>query len=514
MVTREKSNKLLSSKSVKKSVVSNTTTTTSNSSNKNDKLLAEEILDSMVSTATKSIDPESHDVFGDGIQIRENLNEDFGSIEDSQGLRLRGELPSTFTTGVYSGKKSSRKVEELEYFDDDDFEVADDDEELEDKFQFENKHSGKDDDEEEDDDDGSFNIIGSTNIDKANNILKKLKQQEEDDENEPMLVKTVSVEDELEKSLNTKNQTVLYDDILGIKIHLQKSVAFANRFPKTKTFKQFIEVDKKVESKFKESKQLATSLLSDLFNLQTNDEISSNNNNSKKRIREDSSLNEIWDIINEQNQRLMTFNNSTINKWNNRINVGGPTTKNLKSINQSILTQITNTLNDYDRLQRRTRLKRSNFTIFGENEKKQEELNKSKTTITKNQIGREKQITTEDDDENESEKTMEDEYDDEIFDDTDFYQILLTELVNRNKGSNSGTDELGSQYWSEMKNLKKKKKKKVNQKASKGRILRYQVFPKLENFMAPVPLPTPTWNVDDIYRNLFSGIGLSNITDD
>jgi len=457
------------------------------------KTKADEILDVVTSKSNiKSIDPENVD-FGDSYSIRSTQYDDDDEFDNDMldGKRIKGDMPSTFTTGKYSGQRSSRKSEFIQ--DEEDDEDQDDDEELENKYDFEDRMINMDDDDDDEDDDGDDDeddIVGSSNTDKADALLKKLQQQDVD---EPVLVSKESEKSEMEKSLNTKNQSDLYDDFLTTRIQLQKLLVNSNRLPKPKNFNLFIEADRSeggnsIETKFKQAKKESASLLADIYDLQyslmnQNEEIPKDNskNNNSKRIRDVSSnLNDIWSIIEEQNQKLMVFHNSTIDRWNSRLGLtvagGNNSNKNLKSINQSILSQINNTLSDFERLQKRTKLKRVTYKIFGENDPKEK---------------KEEQVV-------EDETIDQDEYDEEIFDDSDFYQVLLDSIES---------DEVGSQYWTEMRNLKKKKKKKVNQKASKGRILRYEVFPKLENFMTPQPLPPASWNIDQLFANLFGGLG-------
>lgn len=79
------------------------------------------------------------------------------------------------------------------------------------------------------------------------------------------------------------------------------------------------------------------------------------------------------------------------------------------------------------------------------------------------------------------------EEDPEIFDDTDFYQLLLKALVDqRIVESSSGVSAAGAVRWAAA-IREAKKKKNVDTKASKGRKLRYHVHEKLQNFMAPNP---------------------------
>ncbi|KAF2438127.1 TRAUB-domain-containing protein [Karstenula rhodostoma CBS 690.94] len=73
-----------------------------------------------------------------------------------------------------------------------------------------------------------------------------------------------------------------------------------------------------------------------------------------------------------------------------------------------------------------------------------------------------------------------------IYDDADFYGLLLKELLEQRSAelSNSGTAEFVVQApWQVAREAKTKKI--VDTKASKGRRLRYTVHEKLQNFMAP-----------------------------
>ena len=115
--------------------------------------------------------------------------------------------------------------------------------------------------------------------------------------------------------------------------------------------------------------------------------------------------------------------------------------------------------------------------------------------------------------------------DPEIFDDTDFYQKMLRDIIDARGNVNGGEDWMISQK-------QKKAKKKVDTKASKGRKLRfvatlpmwylltksifdrYEVHEKLQNFMVPVPVPG-AWHdeqIDELFTSLlgkgFESVGI------
>jgi len=89
-----------------------------------------------------------------------------------------------------------------------------------------------------------------------------------------------------------------------------------------------------------------------------------------------------------------------------------------------------------------------------------------------------------------------------IYDDADFYQLLLKELVDqRMVDSNSSVAPVGGSerpiaQWTAVKEAKTKKN--VDTKASKGRKMKFTVHEKLQNFMAPEA--RGNWEQDRIDR--------------
>ncbi|KAI0442747.1 apoptosis-antagonizing transcription factor [Xylaria telfairii] len=72
----------------------------------------------------------------------------------------------------------------------------------------------------------------------------------------------------------------------------------------------------------------------------------------------------------------------------------------------------------------------------------------------------------------------------DIYDDADFYQLLLKELVDQRSGDGSGTGlQAATIRYAAVKEAKAKRH--VDTKASKGRKMRFTPMPKLQNFMAP-----------------------------
>ncbi|CAK1354174.1 Protein bfr2 [Cercospora beticola] len=91
--------------------------------------------------------------------------------------------------------------------------------------------------------------------------------------------------------------------------------------------------------------------------------------------------------------------------------------------------------------------------------------------------------------------------DDKIYDDADFYGLLLKELLEQKSADSVAASniDIGLQMRRENKT-----KKNVDTKASKGRKLRYTVHEKLQNYMAPED--RTTWGEkqsDELFSSLF-----------
>lgn len=96
----------------------------------------------------------------------------------------------------------------------------------------------------------------------------------------------------------------------------------------------------------------------------------------------------------------------------------------------------------------------------------------------------------------------------DIFDDGDFYQGVLRELIERKVDSAGavGGDQLAlGQKWVELNRMRTKTKRAVDTKASKGRKIRYKTMDKLVNFMAPDDTVHPSTDQakSDLFGSLF-----------
>ncbi|MES1911125.1 MAG: hypothetical protein MHM6MM_003609 [Cercozoa sp. M6MM] len=88
----------------------------------------------------------------------------------------------------------------------------------------------------------------------------------------------------------------------------------------------------------------------------------------------------------------------------------------------------------------------------------------------------------------------------QVYDDTDFYQELLREFIAASTESSAAGDADAAQAVTRR---TRRTKNNVDRKASKGRKIRFQPIPKLQNFMVPIPKYRDADLVDELFASLF-----------
>jgi protein AATF/BFR2 len=152
---------------------------------------------------------------------------------------------------------------------------------------------------------------------------------------------------------------------------------------------------------------------------------------------------------------LLLCRNAIIQKWYDKTRLTSG--KSFESFEKPILAQIEHIVQDRERLIKRTQLKRSVYKIYGKEENKSQEVDNRHVN----------------------------DYDTEVFDDQDFYNQLMRELIERKTTNIVDPVEL-SRKSIELQKLRTKSKKTVDTKASKGRKIKFTVHKPMVNFMAPI----------------------------
>ncbi|KAI9331951.1 apoptosis-antagonizing transcription factor [Obelidium mucronatum] len=486
-----------------------------------------------------------------------------GKIRSQLGVSFNDEMEAKYKGSKVSRREVVAQMSEDEEDDDNDEEEEDeeddgDDDEEEDED--ENSNGDDDDDdssseEEEDDEEADQEKVAAD--------LKLLAAREKD------LLKNLasSSNGDVEKGRNVKAQMAIWESLLDVRINLQPALTSANTLPLPSEFEYFRNpniVSKtsltNTSNAISDATTLVTSLIHDLIsfraslasqndtvvltprNFATNvlkkrkrsetedDEDDEDNNNTSNDDDDDSgdSPDSLWSQITAFDSAFDPFRDATIDKWSNKVMASAVANvnqgKKFKAINQSALVQIRAILSDKERLVKRTRLVRSG----GRDGSGRHLGHLAATTTTdaaatakKDADGESKRVKTEleeveelhEKELNRKNKSASDShlsnFDEQVFDDGDFYQQLLKELI---EGRLLETDDptLLSMKWAELKTLQSqtKKKKTVDTKASKGRKIRYAVHEKLANFMAPEP--RGTWHDAMVGELFFSLFGNSN----
>lgn len=283
------------------------------------------------------------------------------------------------------------------------------------------------------------------------------------------------------KGFAISQQHKFFDKIIDCRLKAQKSLTNSNLLPPNKETLEATKTSTKKTAKYlAQAKEDCFNLLDSILSLRndllTKDHISTESiRNPKKR-----SLEAYTKATTKLDSHLNLYRSNVLTKWSAKVqNSSGSTAINagkFKAINQSFEQQVVNNLTDMDRLVKRTRLNRRQIQPLGykhyqkskqldsDDESEEEELN---LDIPK-EVSNKKESTAEID---------------EIFDDEDFYRVLLNDLVDKKIQSSNPTTGLTISLRTAQK--AQKFKNNVDTKASKGRKLRFHVQEQIANFDAP-----------------------------
>lgn len=179
----------------------------------------------------------------------------------------------------------------------------------------------------------------------------------------------------------------------------------------------------------------------------------------------DSSLSELAKQNAELNEKLRAQRDSVLTKWSRKVELSSGRnalqSSKLRSLAQSAALQVSTVLSDMPRLVKRTQVDRSGYNL------------PENSTY--------------------------------LFDDTDFYRLLLKDLVDRRMADGASGTAQGIKWKAAV----TKQKKKMDNRASKGRKLKYTVMEKIQGFDAPRHVYSWTdKQAEDLYAGLL-GVQIS-----
>lgn len=452
-------------------------------------------------------EPEDIDAFEDTHRVRfadeeEHVQPSKAAKKVAMTLRTQSELDETLTTGAYSGKSVSRRTM---FANDDNYE--DDFSELQtDEYLRELKAAKKRLDYEKE----GFEYNESDSDDEGNKRLQShLSQLLQDDRD--IVLRGVQNEKAIQKkkAQSVFNQKMLYDQLLKLRILVQKPLTVCNQLPQNDVFLDIMEhAGQDAQKACVETRAMLFDMLAETLSLQhelfsrnldckndqntiVNADTLNNIIRSKRRRTENGSsdvggssdeeeeeetdmMDDIWNVVQSSYDIYSNYRSESLEKWNRRTRIqSASNTKQFKSLNADLMTQVNNALKE-KRIVSRVHVKRFPEKILGKRSRSDNEQNDQSEII-----------------------------DEQIFDDKDFYQTLLRDLI---QDVGTAYEVKGSTISSALQSQHKTKKNKDDtlRFSRNGKTIAYNVHEKLVNFMTPEESEIPK-SADTLFLNLFGG---------
>ncbi|KAK4217255.1 hypothetical protein QBC37DRAFT_470859 [Rhypophila decipiens] len=407
----------------------------------------------------------------DFMQVEESGEEEEGGEDD--GVSVSGSEEDEEEEGDledYSGEEEEdSELEEREgamLFDDEAEETDDDSgDDEEEEEESEDDDEEEEDGEDEDDDRAEMRRAMGNEDDVKADIRKAMS------DGLKTVVNTISqaAKQEAEQGKAVRTQRRAFDSILNLRIRLQKALIAANTFHVAEK-----EEDAAPSEAYQAAEEAAVKLWNTIDSVRSSLAPPTKTGEKRKRsaITLDTPTQEIWESMQSLESIALSRRRKVLDKWSSkvRLEAGGGLTKTRRLVDSSSSSSLVSVLEDQllgnsDRHIKRVRTPRSCAPF--QSAKKVEE-------------------------------------DSQIYDDADFYQLLLKELVDQRStdAAAPGGQHVATVRWAAIKEAKTRKV--VDRKASKGRKLRYTVHEKLQNFMAPED--RRTWEehaVDRLFGALF-----------
>lgn len=393
-------------------------------------------------------DPDLVDIEADEAEASDSEIDSDNALAESDADHLkdfvfRGSAKPT-TNGKVPPKKRATAADYMSSSDDD--EVEDDDEVL-------SNGSDTDASDEDDMDDGLDALVDGDS--ESEDVDDDDDEEESEDESESQIeddkvAPQSSVPSGVEKGVAIQKQRKAYDELLNLRIRLQKALIAANTLPTIEPAES-----EDTSEPYEAAEEAAINLLNTISNLRDQFGPRSSSSAGSKRKRDldvSMSSDELWEHLQADEPSHLSFRQDSLKKWSSKVQSTTVTTTDgladRKSKAKTVVEALDEQLGDpTSRLVKRTRVARSCAPVQASSEKRAE--------------------------------------DDGIYDDADFYQQLLKELVEQRTIDSAG-DQISavpSVMLTAAHNAKTRKS--VDRKASKGRKMRFTVHEKLQNFMAP-----------------------------
>ncbi|WOH14827.1 hypothetical protein DCAR_0934350 [Daucus carota subsp. sativus] len=325
--------------------------------------------------------------------------------------------------------------------------------------------------------------IGNQHPPESLDLLKNLRRHQDED---------------VLKGQAVKNQKALWDKTLELRFLLQKAFSNSNRLPQDPIRSSFCDSYSETSEAYSDLITTSKKTLDSIQKLQEallekNPTITQGADASENLIAEED---QEWSKISEMQSRIVSFRNKSVDKWQRRTQVttGATAIKGkLQAFNQSISDQVSAYMRDPSRMVNGMQQRRSAIAIFGTSTYVPSLL--LELIFAFNQIGGSWMLDSVNGDP-------------ELLDDSEFYQQLLKEFFETIDPTSSECEthmfvHLATEAaFYALKRMQTKKRKVVDQRASKSRKIRYHVLEKIVNFMAPRSMNLPPV-APKLFENLF-----------
>ncbi|KAF4979552.1 hypothetical protein FZEAL_4256 [Fusarium zealandicum] len=408
-------------------------------------------------------DPETADLKRDEAQANDSEIESDNALGDSDEERFKD---FTFRGSSKPKKPSKKRATAADYMsssegeaeggadtneDEDDVSGADldesgsEDDDMDDGLDALADGVGASDDESEEDDEDDEDEDASEDGDED----KDDDESDDDDDSKKTKAKNakpamaaLSNRADVDKGVAIREQRKVYDGLLNLRIRLQKALIAANTF-------DTIDDSPEPESEpYEAAEEAAIKLLNTISSLKDNFSSSRAGDKRKRELDVSMASDEIWEQMQAEEQRSVKFREDRLEKWSRKVqSINVTTGGSLGSRNKTLISALKEQLTNPDnRLAKRSRVPRSCAPAQAAKGVSQ---------------------------------------DSDIYDDADFYQVLLKELVDQRTvdGVDSSAGAVPTVMLTAAKEVKTRKN--VDRKASKGRKMRFTVHEKVQNFMAP-----------------------------
>lgn len=385
----------------------------------------------------------------------------------------------------YTGSRVTRDAVEDDE-EDDPFARGFDEEDSEDDLQDDDEQGS---DEEDEDEDGTDDTDMSDEEDGGVDLEPKDEEHDRAELRKMMAAEQKAVaadisaanKQDAEKGRAVKRQRTTFDSLLNTRIKLQKSLVATNTL--------VAPTDEGYESQISEAQDALDAAETAAYNLWSSltafrDELTTARTGEKRKrptFSAKTSIDKLWSYTQEQEEQALPQRNTVLQKWSVKARgvTAQPQTGRLNNTSQqaTIIDVLNEHLTAPDRLLKRAHTPRSCAPV---------------------------QLAA---------KVSEDP---KIYDDADFYGLLLKELL---EAKSEGSTAAANLDLSNMNSMRReaKTKRNVDTKASKGRKMKFNVHEKLQNFMAPED--RGKWGerqTDELFGSLFGqrmGLG-ENLDED